>query len=139
MLCNCYKHRGVFFLKNDAFMGSPAQMTITISAAPKFCTQGRSECPEMSRLDPIHRGFVKVKPFRGLRWGLRGPRARPVPPQGRPGAPGGPGGNSGPGFTRLFEDRFERNQGLEIHPWIRTVWSTTRGSAPPFPARRGSG
>ena len=36
-------------------------MTITISAAPKFCTQGRSECPEMSRLDPIHRGFWKSK------------------------------------------------------------------------------
>ena len=74
----------MFFVENDAFMGSPAQMTITISAAPKFCTQGRSECPEMSRLDPIHRGFVKVKPFRGLRWGLRGSQTSSMA-QERPG------------------------------------------------------
>ena len=42
--------------------------------------------------------------------------------------------------TRLFQDRFERNRGLGIHPRIPRIpriprmWSTTRSSAPPFHA-----
>ncbi len=46
-----------FFVKNDAFMRSPANMTITIRAVPKFCTRGRAAQPEIFLLDPIHRGF----------------------------------------------------------------------------------
>ena len=46
-----------FFAKNDAFMKSPAMLTITIRIVPKFCIGGRSECPEIFCLDPIRKGF----------------------------------------------------------------------------------
>ena len=36
---NGYKHRGMFFVKNDAFMGSPAKMTITIRTVSEFCAK----------------------------------------------------------------------------------------------------
>ena len=54
---NGYKHCGMFFVKNDAFMRSPAMMNIPIRTVPKFCTWGRAEQPEIFFLDPIHRGF----------------------------------------------------------------------------------
>ncbi len=47
MYANGYKHRGMFFVKNDAFMGSPATMTITIRTASKFRSWGWSEWSEM--------------------------------------------------------------------------------------------
>ncbi len=33
---NVYKHRGMFFAKNDAFTRSPAQMAITMRTVAKF-------------------------------------------------------------------------------------------------------
>merc|ERR1711969_109329 len=64
---NGYKHRGVFFVKNDTFMRSPAMMTITIRTVPKFCTRGCAEQPEIFFLDPIHRGFCGCRP-QGIGW-----------------------------------------------------------------------
>ena len=54
---NGYKHRGMFFIKNDTFMRSPAMMTTTIRTVPKFCTRGRAEQPEIFFLDPIRIGI----------------------------------------------------------------------------------
>ena len=37
-------------------------MTITIRTAPKFCTRGRAEQPEIFFLDPIHSRFCGCRP-----------------------------------------------------------------------------